>query len=245
MKLWLFVGLTLALGCNKPSEPPPSTPPPAEPAPVAGTATIAGKVTYRGEMPRPNPLKLAADPYCDSMHSGKVVEESLLVDADGTLRNVFVYVKAGLSGSYPAPTAPAVLDQNGCLYRPRVQGLQTGQPLIIRNSDDTLHNVHALGDQNPAFNLGQPVHGMESKKVFTTPEVMLRFKCDVHPWMTAYLGIVPHPFHATTGEGGAFALKNLPAGKFTIEAWHEKLGTKTAEVTVAAGETKTLELVFP
>jgi hypothetical protein len=247
MKLWLFVGLTFAIGCGKPSEPGQSTPSPSagEPAPVAGAATITGKVAYRGDAPNLSPLKLAADPYCDSMHSGKVVTEDLLVNADGTLRNVFVYVKTGITGSYPPPTMPVVLDQTGCLYRPRVQGLQTGQVLIIRNSDDTLHNVHALGDQNPAFNLGQPMRGMESKKVFTKSEVMLRFKCDVHPWMTAYLGVVSHPFHATTGENGAFTLKNLPAGKFTLEAVHEKLGTKAVEVTLAEGEAKTLEFVFP
>lgn len=246
MKTWLCLGLLLAIGCGKPTE---STPPPAPaaaaPPPAAGTATISGKVVYRGDVPKPGLLKLSADPYCESTHSSQAVDESLSVNADGSLRNVFVYVKTGVDGAYPAPTTPAILDQNGCLYRPRVQGLQTGQPLIIRNSDDTLHNVHALGDQNPAFNLGQPARGMEAKKVFHQTEVMLRFKCDVHPWMTAYLGIVPHPFHATTGEGGTFTLKNLPAGKFTVEAWHEKLGTKLVDVSVTDGEVKSLEFVFP
>ncbi|MEI6083261.1 MAG: carboxypeptidase regulatory-like domain-containing protein [Verrucomicrobiota bacterium] len=241
----LFVGLlVLAVGCGKPAETPTAPPPLAEPAPVAGTATIAGKVLFTGDVPKPTLIKMAADPYCASAHDATVPNEELLINTNGTLRNVFVYVRDGLTGTYPPPTTPAVLDQAGCLYRPRVQGLQVGQPLIIRNSDDTLHNVHALGDKNPAFNLGQPVRGMEQKKMFTQPEVMLRFKCDVHPWMTAYLGIVNHPFHATTGDGGTFSLSALPAGKYVVEAWHEKLGTRTQTIELAAGETKTVEFTF-
>lgn len=244
-KLWLAGCLALALGCSKPAETEPLPAAVPAPVPATGNATITGKITYRGDAPRLNPLRMNADPYCASMHSQNVVNEDVLVNPDGTLRDVFVYVKTGITGTYPPPVTPAILDQAGCLYKPRVQGLQTGQPLLIRNSDDTLHNIHALADQNPAFNLGQPARGMEAKKIFTKPEVMLRFKCDVHPWMTAYLGIVLHPFHATTGDAGTFTLKNLPAGKYTVEAWHEKLGTKTVEVIVADAETNTLEVVFP
>jgi hypothetical protein len=108
-----------------------------------------------------------------------------------------------------------------------------------------LHNVHALADKNPAFNLGQPVRGMEARRVFNRPEVMLRFKCDVHPWMSAYLGVVPHPFHATTGADGAFTLANLPAGKYVVEAWHEKLGTKTTTVELTDDTAATVEFAFP
>ncbi|MCG3148720.1 MAG: hypothetical protein PCFJNLEI_02165 [Verrucomicrobiae bacterium] len=247
MKIFLTGFLLLVIGCGKPSEPPAAAPlaTPAQPAPP-GTAVITGKVTYRGDAPRLSPLRMTADPYCESTHSGTAPNsEEILVNADGTLRNVFVYVKEGIRGTYPPPAAPVILDQLGCLYRPRVQGLQIGQTLLIRNSDDTLHNVHALADKNPAFNLGQPSRGMEAKKVFTKPEVMLRFKCDVHPWMSAYLGIVAHPFHATTGDGGVFTLKNLPAGKYVVEAWHEKLGTQTLTLELADGETKPVELAFP
>jgi hypothetical protein len=167
-----------------------------------------------------------------------------LVNADGTLRNVFVYVKQGVTGKYPAPKDSAVIDQSGCLYRPRVQGMLVGQPLLIRNSDDTLHNIHCLAEQNAAFNLGQPARGMESRKSFTQPEVMMRFKCDVHPWMTAYIGVLEHPFFAVTGDGGTFKLEKLPAGQYVIEAWHEKYGAQQQTVNVADSEAKTIAFEF-
>ena len=137
-----------------------------------------------------------------------------------------------------------MIDQNGCLYHPRVQGMQTGQPLLIRNSDDTLHNIHCLAEKNAAFNLGQPTKGMESKKVFTQPEVMMRFKCDVHSWMTAYVGVLEHPFFSVTGDGGTYSLEKLPAGEYIIEAWHEKYGAQQQRIAVAKDETKTITFEF-
>jgi hypothetical protein len=243
VKRWLAL-LVLVIGCGKPSAPsPPSTPE----VPVAdqfGTSAIAGKVVYKGEAPKPATIKMNADPYCEATHGNKVTSEEVLVNADGTLRNVFVYVKQGVAGRYPASNEPAVIDQNGCTYRPRVQGMLVGQPLVIRNSDDTLHNIHCLAELNAAFNLGQPVRGMESKRVFTQPEVMMRFKCDVHPWMTGYIGVLEHPFFAVTGDSGAFKLEKLPAGQYLIEAWHEKYGTKQQTVTLANDETKTISFEF-
>lgn len=246
MKRIAFILVAVGIGCGQPAQPPTTEPAPVATTPVVtGNATITGKVLYRGEPPAGNPIKMAADPFCESAHGGKVAAEELLVNADGSLRNVFVYVKEGLTDVYPPPATPVVLDQVGCMYRPRVQGLQVGQVLVIRNSDDTLHNVHALADQNKAFNIGQPVRGMEAKKVFPKAEVMLRFKCDVHPWMSAYLGIVPHPFHATTQDTGNFQFEKLPPGRYVLEAWHEKLGTKTATVEVADTGSATVEFVFP
>ena len=164
---------------------------------------------------------------------------------DGTLRNVFVYIKQGLMNrKFVPPREPVLLDQNGCMYRPHVQGIQVGQPLLIRNSDDTLHNIHALAEKNDAFNLGQPNRGMESKKAFSKPEVLIRFKCDVHPWMSCYLGVLDHPYFAVTGDGGAFNLANVPAGDYVVEALHEKFGTQTAAVHLDKDETKTIEFVF-
>ena len=127
-----------------------------------------------------------------------------------------------------------MLNQQGCTYAPHVSGIMTGQTLIIRNSDPTLHNVHALPKNNEEFNQGQPFQDMELEKEFGTAEVMVRFKCDVHPWMSAYMGVVDHPFFATSGADGSFAIEGLPAGDYVLEAWHETLGAQTQSVTVAA-----------
>jgi hypothetical protein len=245
VKRWLAL-LVIVVGCGKPGEapPPPPTPPEVPAAEQFGTSAITGKVVFKGDAPRPGTIKMTADPYCETTHGGTVRSQEVLVNDDGTLRNVFVYVKQGLAGRYPAPKQPAVLDQHGCLYRPRVQGIQAGQPLLIRNSDDTLHNVQCLAEKNPAFNIGQPVKGMEQRKTFSQPEVMIRFKCDVHSWMSAYLGVLDHPFFDVTGDGGRFAIGKLPAGQYVVEAWHEKYGARQQTVTVAADETKTVEFEF-
>ena len=164
---------------------------------------------------------------------------------NGGLENVFVYVKDGLGNYYfETPTTPVTLDQKGCHYSPHVFGLRTGQPLEIVNSDQTLHNVNAMAQVNQAFNMGQAMQGMKSQKTFTTPEVMVRIKCDVHGWMNAYAGVLSHPYFAVTANGGAFELKDLPPGTYTIEAWHEKLGTQTQSVTLGAKETKTVSFAF-
>lgn len=247
----------LLVGCGKPGEParetsaPSPTPaassetataPAAEPA---GAFSITGRVLFKGAAPASKPLRMSADPVCEGLHSEPVLSQELVVNDDGTLRNVFVYVKSGLGNrQYAPPKDPVVLDQKGCLYQPHVQGVQVGQPILIRNSDNTLHNIHAMPENNPQFNVGQPTQGMETKRAFANPEIMVRFKCDVHPWMGCYMGVLNHPFFAVTGDGGEFAIPNLPAGEYVVEAWHEKLGTQTQSLTVAAGETGAIEFTF-
>ena len=247
MRIVVVPALCVMLGCSKSSEPPPPTAPPPAVAPATelfGTSAIVGKVVLSGEAPKPKIIQMSADPYCESAHGGAVTNEEVLVNDDSTLRNVFVYVKQGVSGAYPPPGTPVVIDQHGCMYQPRVQGIQVGQPLVIRNSDDTLHNIHSLAEKNDPFNLGQPTRGMESKKSFTQPEVMVHFKCDVHPWMSCYAGVLNHPFFAVTGDGGTFKIGRLPAGQYVVEAWHEKFGAQQQTITVAKDETKTTEFVF-
>ena len=172
--------------------------------------------------------------------------ETYVVGPSGTtLGNVFVYVKDGLSGyTFPAPTTPARIDQQGCRYHPHVFGMQVGQPLEIVNSDPTLHNIHAIAKNNREFNQGQPIQGMKQTHTFTSPEVMIPFKCDVHGWMNAYVGVLPHPFFAVTDASGAFSLKGLPPGTYTIEAWHEKLGTSSQTVTLGAKDAKAITFTF-
>ena len=248
MRLALVMLLATVVGCGKSNEQPAPAQPAETPPPAveqAGVGTIVGKVLFRGNTPPRTPVKLSADPICEAAHTGKVFTEDVLVNEDGTLRNVFVYVKQGLGNrKFVAPREPALLDQNGCMYRPHVQGIQVGQPVSIRNSDDTLHNIHSLAEKNDAFNLGQPTRGMESKKVFSRPEVMIHFKCDVHPWMSCYIGVLDHPYFAVSGDGGAFNLKSVPAGDYVVEAWHEKFGTQTTTVHLDKNETKTIEFVF-
>jgi plastocyanin len=158
---------------------------------------------------------------------------------------VFVYVKDGLGGlKFPVPSTPVVLDQKGCRYAPHVVGVQVGQGFEVLNSDSTLHNVHALPTANREFNTGQPLAGLRYSHRFSTREVMVPFKCDVHPWMRAYIGVLDHPFFGVTGADGTFTLTGLPPGTYTVEAWHEKLGTQTQTVTIGDKESKDIAVSF-
>jgi hypothetical protein len=187
---------------------------------------------------------MTADPVCLSLHKEPVTSEEVLV-ADGKLQNVFVYVKEGLEKySFTPPAEPAKINQEGCHYGPHVGGMMVNQKLKIINSDSTLHNIHCWAEKNPQFNIGQPVKGMETEKTFTTPEILIHFKCDVHKWMSAYLGVLTHPYYSVTGKDGAFTLKNLPPGDYVIEAWHEKYGTQTQKVTVADKDAKEVAFTF-
>ena len=212
---------------------------PVDPATVSA---IVGTITLQGTPP-PNPsINMSSDPYC--LKLGAATTPTFVV-SDGGLENVFVYVKDGLGTlKFPVPSKPVVLDQKGCAYTPRVFGIQVGQSLDIVNSDETLHNIHALPMANREFNRGQGLQGMKYTTTFTAPEVMLPFKCDVHKWMNAWVGVLEHPFHAVSGKGGTFALAGLPPGTYTIEAWHEKLGAQTQMVTIGAKESKTITFAF-
>ena len=220
----------------------PAAGPVTNPVDPATVGAIVGTISLQGTPP-PNPsINMSSDPYC--LKLGAATTPTFIV-SDGGLENVFVYVKDGLGTlKFPVPTTPVVLDQKGCAYTPRVFGIQVGQSLDIVNSDETLHNIHALPMANREFNRGQALKGLKYTTTFTTPEVMLPFKCDVHKWMNAWVGVLEHPFHAVSGKGGAFALAGLPPGTYTIEAWHEKLGTQTQMVTIGAKESKTITFAF-
>jgi hypothetical protein len=212
--------------------------------PATGTATVSGKIAFEGAAPPAAQIKMTADPVCLSLHKEPVTSEEVLV-ADGKLQNVFVYVKEGLEKySFTPPAEPAKINQEGCHYMPHVGGMMVNQKLKIINSDSTLHNIHCWAEKNPQFNIGQPVKGMETEKTFTTPEILIHFKCDVHKWMSAYLGVLTHPYYSVTGKDGAFTLKNLPPGDYVIEAWHEKYGTQTQKVTVADKDSKEVAFTF-
>jgi hypothetical protein len=218
--------------------------PVAAAAPAEG-ATITGKVTLQGAVPAMPTLQMAADPYCQSQHaSAPAKDEEVVVGPQGELANVFLYVK-NVPGNYPAPSTPVVLDQRGCQYHPHAIVLQVGQPLQIKNSDATLHNIHALPNINSQFNEGQPVQGMVSTKKFDKAEVTpFRVKCDVHGWMKAFMAVLPNPFYSVSQGDGTFTISGLPPGNYTIVAWHEKYGQQEQQVTVAPKETKTVSITY-
>jgi plastocyanin len=233
------VALTIVVSCSAP----PSSPPPSgggKQVDLTTTGDISGRVVFTGTPPPVDVVRMGIDQVCAQTVGANVQSQAVLIGKDGALENAFVYVKDGLDPAYSfvIPTTPVTLDQKGCRYTPRVFGVRAGQPVEIVNSDATLHNVHALPMMNQEFNQGEPAQGARMQKTFTVPEVMVRFKCDVHAWMSAYVGVMTHPFFAVTGADGTFSIKGLPPGTYTLEAWHEKFGTRTANVTINEHQTE-------
>lgn len=208
-----------------------------------GSATVSGTIAFNGTAPEPQRLNL--DRECQELRDDPALSQNVVVNDNGTLRWVFVYVKEGLEDQqFAVSNEPTVIDQEGCMYTPHVLGVQTGQTLKILNSDPLLHNIHAMPEKNRPFNFGMPTAGQERDQSFRVPEVMVRIKCDVHPWMQAWTGVTEHPFHDVSGEDGSFSIENLPAGDYVIEAWHEEFGTQTQNVSVGEGESTTLDFTF-
>src|SRR5438105_629979 len=254
---WKGFGLSLALvaaACggsqetsNKSAEPSaPAATPGAMKVDTANAGTVKGVVNFDGAAPANAAIKMNADPDCGKQNKDPQFQETYEVGADGkTLGNVFVYIKDGLGNYiYGTPSTPAKIDQQNCRYHPHVFGMRVGQPLEIVNSDPTLHNIHAMPKGNQEFNTGQPIQGMKTSHTFTAKEVMVPFKCDVHGWMNAYVGVLDHPYFAVTDKDGKFELKSLPPGTYTIEAWHEKFGATTQSVTLGQKETKEITFTF-
>lgn len=209
--------------------------------PSQATAVVYGKIFYEGKKVEPQELKVTKE---ECKQFKPIYSEEVIVNDNGTLRNVIVYVKEGYEKfTFDTPQQPKTLDQKGCKYHPHVDTIQVGQPLEILNSDAFAHNVHAIASINPEINLGQPNQGMKSVKKFDNEEVAVPFKCDVHPWMSAYFGVFNHPFHTVTKDDGAYELK-LPPGEYVIEVWHEKFGIKSEKVTVQANEKKELNFTY-
>jgi hypothetical protein len=194
--------------------------------PALSAADLTGKVVLKGTPKAELTIDMSADPKCGALHDKPVTTRHYVVDKDGGLANVLVFIKSGLAEkNFAAPSGTPVLDQVGCEYSPYVMGVQTHQKFKIKNSDPTLHNVHATpkpGSENKEFNMAQPVKDMTTEKSFPSPETAVRFKCDVHPWMFAYVGVFDHPFYAVTGKDGTFKISGLPKGKYTVEAYHVK-----------------------
>lgn len=244
-----FALVLFAAGCGKKAEEsataPAATAPAAAPIDPATAATVTGTVKVDGTVAKGRPLMMTAEPTCHKEHGSKAVPNpEVEVGADGSLANVLVYVKDGLGNrAFDVPKEPVTIDQKGCMYLPRVVNLQTNQTLHVTNSDPVTHNIHPAPSINRGWNKSQPAGAVPLDEKFAREEV-IPVKCDVHPWMRSYIAVFKHPYHSVTGATGAFELKNLPPGEYTIEAWHEKLGTATEKVTLGAKESKAITFTF-
>jgi plastocyanin len=212
---------------------------------AALASSVTGKVVFDGQAPKFKEIKMDADPICMGLHKDPVFPETLVLGEGNTMANVIVRIKNAPKGDYPVPSEPVIIDQKGCNYTPRVATIRAGQVAKILNPDGTLHNVHAMPKVNAEFNVAMPKFRTEIEKTFDKVEVTpFAIKCDVHPWMSAWVSVVDHPYNVVTGKDGSFKFENLPAGTYEIEAWHEKLGTKTVSVTVADDAPATADFTF-
>lgn len=210
---------------------------------TATAGSVAGKVTLTGVAPTVEIMRVAVDQTCIAAMGTEAKSDAMLVGMDGAIQNAFVYITDTLSDyTFDVPTAPVVLDQVGCRYAPRIFGVRVGQPVEMVNSDATLHNVHAMPMVNQEFNRGMPQQHSRMTQVFTAPEQMVRFKCDLHAWMNAYGGVMSHPFFAVTGADGTFSLTGIPPGKYELAVWHEKLGSSTQQIEI--GNSQAVSLNF-
>lgn len=221
-----------------------ATPPAATPpAAVADAGTISGMIMFTGDAPAMEPIDMSAEPDCAADYAQTPMTQTVVANG-GHLANVFVYIKEGLSGAPAAPSTPVNVNQEGCRYHPHVIGVQAGQPFTFQNSDGLLHNVKANPSQNRPFNLSQPTDMTSAERSFSTPEIMVPVVCDVHGWMNMYIGVVDNPYFAVSDDGGSFTIRNVPPGTYTVEAWHERYGTQTMQVTVAPNGTATADFTY-
>lgn len=199
---------------------------------LAGGGTVKGKVTFQGEAPRRVVLQIS-EAVCVVKHTEKVYSENVVIGADGGLRDCLVYLD--MADAYEVPATAVEINQDGCVYLPHVVSLMAGQELLVRNSDETLHNVHWIPVINPEENFGMAKPG-ERAKSFEDPELGILLKCDVHPWMRGHIHVLSHPFHAVTGEDGTFEIPGVPAGTHTLKLWHDDkgIGEQTVTITVTA-----------
>ena len=204
--------------------------------------SLSGKVNFQGKSPKKKTLRMEADPVCGSSHKEPVHNQSFIINEDGYLKNVIIYLK-DVKYDGEIPETQAVLDQNGCMYSPHVQGMMVGQNLLIKNSDATLHNIHGLPKLNSEFNFAMPKVVKEKAIKINTSEHAIYIKCDVHPWMKSYISVFDHPYFAVTNDTGYYKIDNIPPGTYEVIAWQEKFKDKTlkASVTISDGDTGTAQ----
>jgi plastocyanin len=243
----LYVSCLLFTGCSHPvpaaneSAPPPSY----FKVDPATAGSISGTIRFTGRKPPRKAIDMSGDPACMEAHHERVYDESLVANPNGTLANVFVYVKTGLEGkTFETPSTPVTIDQKGCWFSPRVMGIQIGQTLQVTNSDPVTHNIHPTAQVNREWNHSQGQGDAPLARKFLRPEIMIPVKCNIHSWMHAFIGVVDNPYFAVTGSDGSFEIRNLPPGEYTVAAWQEILGTQELKITVAPSGKTTAEFTF-
>jgi len=210
----------------------------------AAGASVIGVVTVEGQLPPSARINMNADPSCAKTHPGPVANEEFVVGSGGTLGNVIVFIAGGLGDrTFDVPAQPAVVEQKGCVYLPHVIGVRASQKVQVVNNDATTHNIHPVPANNREWNKAEPP-GSAVEDTFAREELAIPVKCNVHPWMRSYIAVFKHPFFAVSSKDGHFELHNLPPGEYTVEAWHEKLGTMKQKLVIAPGESKNIGFVF-
>jgi plastocyanin len=211
---------------------------------MSAAASISGRIRFEGPVPTSPSIAMRSDPTCAREHPQPVRAEDIVPGRDGTLENVIVFVAEGVDNrTYDVPQTPAVMEQKGCMYEPHVLAMRAGQTLRVVNDDRTTHNIHPMPANNREWNKAQ-TPGQPIEEKFAREEVAIPVKCNIHPWMRGYIAVFKHPYFTVTGQDGSFELAHLPPGEYTIEAWHEKLGTVTQHVKITQGESKKIDFTF-
>jgi plastocyanin len=245
--VWIGCG-SKSGGSGESAAPPPTTiNPGGKPVDAATAGSISGMIMLNGAPPAPRTINMSGVPPCAKQHASdnRATTEDVVPGDGGTLQNVVVYLKGDFGAySFDVPQTPAVLDQGACQFHPHVLALMTGQPLDVVSSDPTGHNVNAMAKVNAAWNHTLAPRGQPYHQSFAHPEVAIPVKCNIHPWMKAYIAVLDSPYFAVTGKDGTFALRNVPPGTYTLTAWHEAYGSTEQSITVAPSESKTVTLSF-
>jgi plastocyanin len=217
----------------------------AVPASPSAAAELTGIVKLLGPAPHRATINMVTDSSCARLHPTPATTEEVITGQNGELKNAVVFISGGLENhTFGPPADPVSIEQKGCVYGPHVLGLQAGQTFQVVNTDATIHNIHPLPRNNREWNRSQPPGSPPLQQTFGREEIAIPVKCDVHPWMRAYIAVFKHPYFDVTGADGKFDIKSLPPGSYTISAWHEKFGVSTERVTVGPNESKVVQFVF-
>lgn len=247
--IFVFLSIIITVGCGN-KQGTSETPNPAgnansKPVDAATAGSISGTVQLDGTPPRMKIINMAAEPACAKQHSTPAMTQEVLTGKDGALENVVVYLKGNFDQfAFDHPSAPATITQKGCMYDPHVLALETGQALQVVNADPVTHNIHPVPKDNREWNESQPPGSAPIDQSFPHEEIAIPVKCNIHPWMKAYIAVFSHPYFQVTGNDGSFDLKNVPPGTYTLIAWHELYGTQEQSVTIGPKESKTLHITF-